>query len=104
MVIHVSQGMQRQMHVSTCMSMEKSIKGEGRKSVRRGGEQQKGKEGKKIKKKRDKKRRKGERKKGKRKFTFQRSKLVGPRSKVVYSTRATLQEVGILPTLVYFPP
>ena len=49
-------------------------------------------------------RRKGERKREKRKSVLQRLELVGPRSKSVYSTRSTLQDVGILSTLVYFYP
>ena len=35
---------------------------------------------------------------------FQRSKFIWQRVKSIYSMRATLQEVGILPTLVSFPP
>ena len=54
--------------------------------------------------KREKKRRRGKRKIEKRKSAFRWSELVGPEVKSVYSTRATLQEVGILLTLVYFHP
>ena len=76
-------------------------------------------ERKKRKKDREIRRRKGERKREKRKLVFQRSKVgiltVGSRRsdgwnwldqevKSIYSTRAMLQEVGILPTLVYFYP
>ena len=66
-------------HGKPCVHMH--VNGEvykrGGKSVRRGGEQQKGKQGKKKRK-----RRKGERERRKRKSTFQRSELVRPRSRV----------------------
>ena len=52
----------------------------GWKSVRRGGEEQKGKEEK--KEQRERMRRKGERKREKRKPAFRLSELIGPRSKV----------------------
>ena len=63
-------------HVSTCMSMEKSIKGEGNQFI----EEESNKKESKEKKKR--KRRKGERKRRKRKSAFRRSELVRPRSRV----------------------
>ena len=46
----------------------------------------------------------GERKKEKKKAVFRRSELVRPRSKVCIFDKAALQEVGILPTLVFFYP
>ena len=54
-------------HVSTCISMEKSIKGEGNQFVDKESNKKERKEKKKKKKKRERKRRKGERKRGKRK-------------------------------------
>ena len=78
--------------------------------VRRGREEQEGgrgkrererKERKRRKKERESRRGKGERKREKRKSVFRWSELVGQEVKDVYSTRAMLQEIGILPTLVY---
>ena len=82
----MSQGMQRQMHVGY-MTIKRG-RGE---SVHRGREEKKGNEGKK------KRGRKGNRRSEGRNSSDQKVKFV-------YSTRATLQEVGILPTLDYFPP
>ena len=54
------------------------------------------------KREKEKKWREKEEKKGSRHFDGWNSSDQDVKS--VYSTRATLQEVGILPTLVYFPP
>ena len=80
-------------------------------SYRKGGtkekekEKGKGEKGKKEKKERERQGEERERERGRK--GSRRSD--GPNSsnqevKSVYSMRATLQEVGILPTLVYFPP
>ena len=73
-------------HGKPCVHMHANgeVYKRGGKSVRRGGEEQKGNEGKKKREKkiRERKRRKGERKRGKRKSAFRQSKLVRPRSKV----------------------
>ena len=63
--------------MSTCMPMEKSIKGEGNQFVEKERNKKEMKE-----KKKERKRRKGERKRGKRKSAFRWSELVGSRSKV----------------------
>ena len=74
MASHVSQGMQKQMyvgmanHVSTCMSMEKSIKGEGNQFV----EEERNKKERKEKKREEKRREK--KKKGREK---EREKEIG---------------------------
>ena len=96
MASHVSQCMQRQMHVghmashvSTCMEHGMFIKWdgdqflEGERNKKKRKEKGKGKEIKEEKKqKRERRIRKGERKREKRRLAFRRSKLVGPRSKV----------------------
>ena len=81
--------------------MEKSIKGEGNHFVEEESNKKEMKEKKKEKKKRERKRRKG-RGKGNRHSNGRNS--LDQEVKSVYSTRDTLQEVGILPNLVYFPP
>ena len=66
-------------HLSTCMSMEKFIKGEGDQFVKEESNKKERKEKKrreKKKRKRKRKRRKGERKRGKRKSVFRRLELV----------------------------
>ena len=112
MASHVSQGMQRKMHVghmtslmSTCMLMEKSIKGEGNQFVEdeRNKKERKGKKKERRKKEREREERDRERGgKGNRGFDGRNSS--DQEVKFVYSTWAKLQEVRILPTLVYFPP
>ena len=92
-------------HGKPCVHMH--VNGEvykrGGKSVRRGREQQKGTEGKKRRKKREREERERERgAKGNRRSDGRN--LSDHEVKSVYSTWATLQQVGILPTLVYFPP
>ena len=70
----------------------------GGKSIRSGGEQPKVKEGKKIEEKKKRKRRNGERKMRKRKLAFQRSELVGPRSKVrIFEEGYTPRGAGYTP-------
>ena len=64
-----------------------------------GGHNQFVEEEKEKKEKTERMRRKGERKMLLRKSAFRRSELIEPRSKV-----CIFDEVGILPTLVYFPP
>ena len=84
--------------------MEKSIKGEANQFVEKETNKKEMKEKKKKKKKRERMRkmerergRKGNRRSDGRNLSDQEVKFV-------YSTRATLQQVRILPTLVYFPP
>ena len=72
----------------------------GGKSVCRGGEQQKGKEGKKIEKEKKKERRMERKRGGKGNRCFDGRNSSDQEVKSVYSIRATLQEVGILHTLV----
>ena len=104
MASHVSQGMQRKMHVghmashvSTCMPMEKSIKGEGNQFVKK----ERNKKERKEKKREEKKKRERGVKGNRRSEGWN---LSDQEVKSIYSTRATLKEVGILHTLVYFPP
>ena len=96
-------------HVSTCMEHGMSIKWdgdqfvEGERNKKERKEKGNGKEEK--KEKRQRRRRKGERergKKGSRHFDGRNSS--DQEVKSVYSMRTTLQEVGILSTLIYFPP
>ena len=77
--------------------MEKSIKREGNQFV----EEESNKKERKEKKERRKKERERE---GKGNWRFDGRNLSDQEVKSVYSMRATLQEVGILSTLVYFPP
>ena len=84
-------------HVSACMSMEKSIKREGNQFV----EEESNKKERKEKKERRKKERERE---GKGNWRFDGRNLSDQEVKSVYSMRATLKEVGVLSTLVYFPP
>ena len=86
-------------HVSTCMSMEKSIKGEGNQFI----EEESNKKERNEKKERRKKKSERERG-GKGNQRFDSRNLSDQEVKSIYSMRATLQEVGILPNLVYFPP
>ena len=88
----------------------------GWRSVCRGGEEQKGKEekrkGKGSKEREERKDRENEKKErekeGEKEIGVPKVRTCRNSSdqevKSVYSTRATLKEVGILPTLVYFPP
>ena len=71
---------------------------------RKGEGKRKGRERKEREESRKRKGEERERDREKRKSAFRRSELVGQEAKSVYSTRATLQEVGIFPTLVYFHP
>ena len=64
------------------------------------GMKKKGRERKEIKRREEKKRERG--RKGSQRFDGRNSS--NQEVKSVYSTRVTLQEVEILPTLVYFPP
>ena len=76
--------------------------------IRSGREEQKGKEKEKGKGEKGEKEREEEEwerergRKGSRRFDSPNSS--NQEVKSIYSTRATLHEVGILPTLVYFPP
>ena len=87
-------------HGKPCVHMHANgeVYKRGGKSVRREGEEQKGKEG----KKREKKKKKERGVKGNRRS--EGWNLSDQEVKSIYSTRATLKEVGILHTLVYFPP
>ena len=94
-------------HGKPCVHMH--VNGEiykrGGKLVRRGGEQQKGKEGRKKRRKKEKEREERERERGgKENRRSDGRNSSDQKVKSVYSTRAILQEGGILPTLVYFPP
>ena len=97
-------------HVSTCMQVGMGRKGEVI-LVHRGREEHKGKEkekgkGEKGKKEREREGEESERERW-RKGSWRRSDFRNSSDqevKSVYSTRATLQEVWIIPTLVYFPP
>ena len=100
-------------HGLPCVHMHVNVEvyKRGRKPARRGGEQQKGKEGKK-KRKKEREREERETERGEKEFdipTVENRLSYGQNSsdqevKSINSTRATLQEVGILPSLVYFPP
>ena len=84
------------------MSMEKSIKGEGNQFVEEDSNKKERKEKKRRKKIEREERERQRGAKGNRRSDGRNSS--DHEIKSVYSTWATLQQVGILPTLVYFPP
>ena len=95
-------------HVSPCMQAGRSIKGGGDQFIEEGKSRKERRRKKKRERKERKKEREGEerkrerRRKGSRRFDG--LNLSDQKLNSVYSTRATFQEVGILPTLVYFHP
>ena len=99
-------------HGKPCVTMHASWKvyKRGRRPVRGGREEQKGKEkekekGEKGKKEREREGEERERERGRKGSRgFDGWNSSDQEEKSIYSMRATLQEVGILPTLIYFHP